>query len=72
MDTLQTIKDILEEQLDIESENVNEDSTFDSLGIYSLDSVEVFVELEDRLDISLGNPEGLETIGDLIEYIENL
>ena len=72
MDTLQTIKDILEEQLDIESENVNEDSNFDSLGIDSLDSVEVFVELEDRLDISLGNPEGLETIGDLIEYIENL
>ena len=72
MDTLQTIKDILEEQLDIESENVNEDSTFDSLGIDSLDSVEVFVELDDRLDISLGNPEGLETIGDLIEYIENL
>lgn len=72
MDTLQTIKDILEEQLDIESENVNEDSTFDSLGIDSLDSVEVFVELEDRLGISLGNPEGLETIGDLIEYIENL
>ena len=72
MDTLQTIKDILEEQLDIESENVNEDSTFDSLGIDSLDSVEVFVELEDRLDISLGNPKGLETIGDLIEYIENL
>ena len=72
MDTLQTIKDILEEQLDIESENVNEDSTFDSLGIDSLDSVEVFVELEDRLDISMGTPEGLETIGDLIEYIENL
>lgn len=72
MDTLQTIKDILEEQLDIPAENVDEDSTFDSLEIDSLDAVEVFVELEDRMDISLGNPEGLETIGDLVEYIENL
>lgn len=72
MDTLQTIKDILEEQLDIAPENVNEDSTFDSLDLDSLDAVEVFVELEDRLNISLGNPEGLETIGDLMEYIESL
>lgn len=72
MDTLQTIKDVLEEQLDVDPESVDENSTFDSLDIDSLDTVELFVELEDRLDVSLGTPEGLETLGDLVDYIENL
>lgn len=72
MDALQIIKEILEENMDINPADVNEDSTFDSLDIDSLDTVELIVELEDRMDISLGEPEGLETIGDLVEYIENL
>lgn len=72
MDTLETVKDILHENLDIEPETVNEDSTFDSLGIDSLDMVELICELEDRLDIDFGEPEGLTTLGDLVEYVDDL
>ena len=39
MATIDTVKEVLEENLDINPESVNEDSTFDSLGIDSLDTV---------------------------------
>ena len=69
---LDTIKDILQENLDIAPENVDEDSTFESLGVDSLDMVELICELEERLDVDFGEPEGLETMGDLVEYVDNL
>ena len=72
MATLDTIKDILQENLDIAPENVDEDSTFESLGVDSLDMVELICELEERLDVDFGEPEGLETMGDLVDYVDNL
>lgn len=72
MATLDTIKDILQENLDIAPENVDADSTFESLGVDSLDMVELICELEERLDVDFGEPEGLETMGDLVEYVDNL
>ena len=72
MATLDTIKDILQENLDIAPENVDEDSTFESLGVDSLDMVELICEPEERLDVDFGEPEGLETMGDLVEYVDNL
>ncbi len=72
MATLDTIKDILQENLDIAPENVDEDSTFDSLGVDSLDMVELICELEERLDVDFGEPEDLETMSDLVEYVDSL
>lgn len=72
MATIDTIKDILQENLDIDPANVNNDSTFDSLGIDSLDMVELICELEERCEIEFGEPEGLNTIADLVSYIDTL
>ena len=72
MSTLETIKSILQENLDIDPATVDEDSTFDSLGIDSLDMVELICDLEERLEIDLGEPEGIETLGDFVSYIEGL
>lgn len=72
MATLDTIKDILQENLDIDPADVNDDSTFDSLGVDSLDMVELICELEERCEIEFGEPEGLETIADLVAYVDSL
>jgi acyl carrier protein len=34
--------------------------------------VELICELEDRLDIDFGEPEGLQTVADLVAYIDSL
>ena len=72
MDIMNTITTLLNNNLDIEPEQVTEDATFDSLGIDSLDMVELICDLEDECGIECGEPEDLETVGDLINYIEGL
>ena len=72
MTTLETIQEILNENLDIDSTTVAADSTFESLGIDSLDMVELVCEIENRFDIELGEAEGLDTVGKLVDYIDGL
>ena len=72
MATLDTIKTVLNDNLDIDPDSVTEESTFDSLGIDSLDMAELTCSLEEELDIDFGEPEGLATVGDLVEYIDSL
>lgn len=72
MATIDTVKEVLEENLDIDPETVDDDSTFDSLGIDSLDMVELICDLEEKCDVDFGEPEGLETVGELVEYIDSL
>lgn len=72
MATIDTIKAILQDKLDIDPAEVNGDSTFESLSVDSLDMVELICELEDQLNIDFGEPEGLNTIDELVAYIDSL
>ena len=72
MATLDTVKEVLESNLDIDPENVTEDATFEDLGIDSLDMVELICDLEEKCSVDFGEPEGLTTVGDHVEYIDNL
>lgn len=72
MATIDTIRDILEEKLELNPASMTEDATFETLGIDSLDLVELICELEDQLDIDFGDPEGLVTLGDVASYIDSL
>ncbi len=72
MATIDTVRDILKENLDIDPETVTEDSTFESLNIDSLDMVELICDLEERCDIDFGEPDGIETVGQLVEYVDGL
>lgn len=70
MATLDTIKNILNESLDIT--DVTEESTFESMGIDSLDMAELISTVEDELDIEFGESQNLETVGQLVAYIDSL
>ena len=66
------IRNYLSEQLDIPAEEMNRDTTFDSLHVDSLDMVEMVMDMEEELGVEF-DMEGdlkLETIGDLADYIE--
>ena len=72
MATIDTIKTILNDNLDIEPDQVTDDATFESLGIDSLDMAELTCTLEEELDIDFGEPEGITTVGELVTYIDSL
>ena len=72
MATIDTITNILQENLDIDPSTVTAESTFDSLGFDSLDMVELFCDLEEACEVDFGEPEGLNTVGDLVAYVDSL
>lgn len=72
MATLDIVKEVLAENLDIEGDQVSEEATLDSLGIDSLDMVELICDLEEKCEIEFGEPEGIATIGGLVAHIDSL
>ena len=72
MATIDIVKDVLVENLDLEADKVTEDATLESLGVDSLDMVELICELEEKCEVEFGEPEGIETIGQLVAHINSL
>ena len=72
MAPIDVIKETLNDNLDIDESKVTEDATLESLGIDSLDMVELVCDIEEKLDIEFGEPEGIDTIGKMVEYIDGL
>lgn len=72
MAIIDVVKEVLAENLDIESGTVTEDATLDSLGIDSLDMVELICDLEEKCEIEFGEPSGIETVGQLVAHIDSL
>ena len=66
MATIDTVKEVLVENLDLEAEKITEEATLESLGIDSLDMVELICDLEEKCDVEFGEPEGIETVGQLV------
>ena len=74
MDIFEQVKKILCDQLDLEEEQVNEDSeVIDDLGADSLDIVDLVMTLEDEFDTEIPDEdiENLKTVGDIVKYIED-
>ena len=72
MAAIDTIRTVLNENLGIEPETITEETTFESLDIDSLDMTEIMCEIEDAFNIDFGEPEGLETVGQMVAHIEGL
>lgn len=72
MASMDVIKEILVEKLELDEAKLTDDATFDSLGIDSLDLVELICDIEDRLGVDFGDPEGLQTLGDVAKYVDGL
>ena len=65
------IANYLAEQLDIAVEEITADTTFESLGVDSLDTVEMVMDLEDELGVELELEEKIATIGELVAFVES-
>lgn len=72
MATLDTVKEVLVENLDLDADQITEEATLESLGIDSLDMVELICDLEEKCEIEFGEPEGIETISQLVAHIDSL
>ena len=64
------LQGIMEENLSIERDEIKLDSTFQSLGIDSLDTFQLIIEIEEEFGIEVESPESMKTIKDVVDYIE--
>ena len=59
-------------QLELNADEITKDSTFESLGIDSLDIVEMIMDLESELGVELDlEDQKISTFGELAEFIES-
>lgn len=68
----ETIAKLISDRTDKPVEEITLESTFEDLGIDSLDSVELVMELENELGIEIELDKKVETVGDLVEFVESL
>ena len=61
----------LAKQMDISVGDIHKDTTFESLGIDSLDMVEMVMDLEEELGVELETEEKLTTVGELADFAES-
>ena len=67
---LEKLIDYLSKELDIPAEELDRDTTFESLLLDSLDTVEMMMELEAELGVDLEPESKILTIGELADFIE--
>ena len=65
------IQSYLAAQLDIPAEEITRETTFEGLGIDSLDMVEMVMDLEEELGVDLEMEEKVNTVGELVDFIES-
>ena len=74
MATFDKVKEVIIDKLGVEEDKITVEASFvDDLGADSLDTVELIMELEEEFGIEIPDEdaEGLNTVGSIVEYIEN-
>lgn len=70
---LDKIISYLAQQLDISADELDADTTFESLNLDSLDMAEMIIDMEEEVgvDFEIDGEVRLETIGELADFIED-
>lgn len=66
----ETIAKLLGERLDRDPSTIKPEDSFHDLGIDSLDTVDLLMNLEDELGISIELDEKVETVAELVSLVE--
>ena len=68
--TLEKVQGIISEQVNVPAEEIKADSSIEQLKIDSLDMVEIIMRIEEEFDITVDENIKVQTVSDLISYID--
>ena len=67
----EAIAELIAERNECDPSEITRDMTFQDLGIDSLDTVEMLMDLEDKIGCEIELDEKVETVGELVDFIES-
>lgn len=65
------IREVIVDQLGVEEDEVTIETSFDDLGVDSLDLFQIIIELEEAFNVRIEDAETIKTVEDAVTYIEN-
>lgn len=65
------IKGVIVEQLGVEEDEVKLETSFEDLGVDSLDLFQIIIELEELFNVRIEEAESIKTVEDAVNYIES-
>ena len=68
--TFEKVQGLLAEHLEMEENEITMETTFEDLGVDSLDAVEIMMEMEDEFGIEIKPAEAGKSVKELVNYIE--
>ncbi len=69
--TLEKVKAVLAEHLEMDAAEITEATTFEDLGVDSLDAVEIMMEMEDEFGVEIKPAEAGKSVKELVAYIDS-
>lgn len=70
MAVFEKVQEIIVEELGKDASEITLETSFESLDADSLDIFQIINEIEDEYDIAIETEEGLNTVGDLVKFVE--
>jgi acyl carrier protein len=65
------IKAVIVNQLGVDEDEVNLETSFEDLGVDSLDLFQIIIELEEEFNVQIEDAESMKTVEDAVQYIES-
>ncbi|WP_423219496.1 acyl carrier protein [Clostridium polynesiense] len=65
------IKKLIVEQLGVEEEKVALETSFEELGVDSLDLFQLIIDIEEEFKVQIEEAEAIKTVGDAVKYVED-
>ncbi len=64
------IQGVIASQLGIEENEIKLETSFEDLGVDSLDLFQIIIELEEQFGVQIEDAESIKTVEDAVKYIE--
>lgn len=69
--TIEKVAELLADHLDMDQSEITAETKFADLGVDSLDTAEIMMEMEDEFGVEIKFEEVGETVGELADYIDS-
>ncbi|MGO2314924.1 MAG: acyl carrier protein [Pseudolactococcus laudensis] len=71
MAVFEKVQEIIVEELGKDASEITLETSFESLDADSLDIFQIINEIEDEYDIAIETEDGLNTVGDLVKFVDD-